>query len=584
MSWFALTRAGGDEPFRAAILSARARFHIVYRLTVRATQLLSLGGAANQPGLWRLALPGFVLLDILLWRVLRRQDRYGLWWRLLLDTADVAFWSVGPQTITGHYDLAVLVAAPLTAEASFRRDAGGLLVLAVIPTVTAIARVALGRPALPFTFGWLLLAVAIGIALSRYCRRLNEEAEQEHQDRMEAGVQRAFLAGQNAVAMGASSVVDAIEGVVPVLGQPPPRSALWVLAEGWKAQLSVSTARQATYLQVALRQWELAHNRHPDLSSHVWMSLPDGQGTILLIGSQVAGLASALSALGLRGAVPVCLIDPATSRRLPGAPVALDVGGQRVDIPADSHRPLRPVDPGPIGFVYIAAFLARGGAGNSERIPVPILITGVAMCLAVAWWSHLQLRKLGQAARPSIVWAALGVAIVYTTLASLTMRSLFTLDGDRQYGFNAGLLLVAFIAGVYHQNLTRHDRFATAFGFGLICVLGWTLTGGPSTPAGLGLSLLFAITPYPPCRRAGQELERAAAQRLLATQSEDQAAASKAFDQGRTDVLTMVWRARDDAYRKLEEVAPGLEPERRAVVVARLEGVDQRLRGWDAAE
>lgn len=572
----------GDEHIRRALLSARARFFLVYRLTIRASQLLATGGAATRPGAWRSAFIGFVALDVVLWWVLRRPERYGLWWRLLIDTADIAFWSLSPYPDSGFFDLAVLVAVPLAAEAGFRQGWVGLLVMAIVPVATSTIRIGFGRPALPFTFGWLLLATAIGIALSRYCRRLHEEAERERRDRCHADRHRAFLAGQNAVAMGASSVVDAIEGVVPILGQPPSGSALWALADGWKMKLGHSTAGEATYLQVALRQWETTHNRHPDLMSDVHLLLPEGDGTVLLTGSQVADLSRSLTGLALHGPVSVRLADSTVSGRLPGGCLELAVGGQLVVISADARRPLRLLDPGPISFVYIAAFVARGAARNGEHIPVPAVAAGVAICLVTAWWSHVQLKNLGRAARPRIVYAALGVAAAYTTLASLTMRNLFSPEGDRFYGFSAGLLLIAFLAGTYHESLTRRARALAAIGAGMVCTIGWVLPGGHPTPKGIGLALSFALTPYLPCRRMSTELTRAAADHLAATTHEDRASVATGFAQGRAAVLDMVWRARDDANRQLEALGPRLEPERRSIAVARLEEVDQRLDRWAA--
>lgn len=449
--------------------------------------------------------------------------------------------------------------------------------MSVVPLATAAARATAGRAVHPFTFGWLVLAVVLGIALPRYSRRLGQQVDQEHDDQLAADCHRAFLGGQNAVAMGASSVVDAIEGVIPVLGQPPPGSALWALAAGWKADLGMSTAGTATYLLVALRQWEAAHNRHPDLSTYVNLYLPEGQGTVLLTASQVALLSAILSAMTLQGTVRVRLRDLSVAHRPPGGAVRLDIEGHLVELAADDSRSPRPVDPGPISFIYIAAFLARGVAPSGEHVPISVAAGGVAMCLIASLWSHARLRKVGSAARPSILLVAVGVALTYTILASLTMRNLFTPDGDRSYGFAAGLLLLAFLAGYYHESLTPSQRAKAFFGAGVVWVVGSTLPGGPSTLLSLLLGIPFAITPYPPCLRLSQELERAGERHAREAKRHDASRVSAAFAQGSAEVMAMVWRARDEAYRQLDAVSPTLQPVERATALSRLKEVDRRL-------
>src|SRR5579885_784854 len=307
-----MRRAGRrvETYYGRGMLEIRPTLHLSVRLAVRANQiLLSSGAAVNGAHLWLVTLPAFVVLDLVVWRVLRRDDRFGLAWRLPLDAADAAFWAMSPSPASGRYDWAVILAVPLAMEAGVRLGWRGLVVPLTIFASSGGAAAAVGRAVEPSASVSTVLAVGVGAAFYRYCRHLDERAEAQRQAAATAARRRAYLAGQHHVAMGASSAVDALEGLVPVLGRPAPGSALWQVADGWKAQLGRSADREARYLQIALLEWEQGHNRHPDLSGLVEIHLPEGQGTTLLSARQARRLAIALDTMALRGTVPIRLVD-----------------------------------------------------------------------------------------------------------------------------------------------------------------------------------------------------------------------------------------------------------------------------------
>ncbi len=185
-----------------------------------------------------------------------------------------------------------------------------------------------------------------------------------------AVTRRAYLGGQNRVAMGASSAVDVIEGLVPVLGRPEGGSALWRLAGGWKSRLSASTAQEVTYLHVALLDWERAHNRHLDLSGLVRVHLDEGQVTTLLTALQAAQLFTALDGLELRGRVDVRLGGPEDGR-LPGSALRIDVGGRPVTVRADRRAAPPPLDPCAVTYFYIASLTLISLSPAFGAVPVP---------------------------------------------------------------------------------------------------------------------------------------------------------------------------------------------------------------------
>ncbi len=393
------TASGGRAErtyFGVAILESRSALHLGYRLAVRFVQWTAISGAASPgTGLWRAALPAFVVLDVVIWLVLRRDRRFGLGWRMVLDAADIAFWSLSPMPLNHNYDTAVLIGIPLAVEAGYRIGIFGLIVPAVGLAVTVPARILGGLPAYPFTFAWLVLGVGLGMAAYSYCGRLQEQAAADRAQQRAADSGRAFLVGQNAVAMGADSVVDAIEGVVPVLGPPEVGSALWRLANGWKARLAADTSAQATYLQVALLVWESAHNRHPDLSARVELYVGEGMGTVLLTGRQVGWLHGLLDQRNLRGTVTVGMTEETGATRSLGTAVTLRVGPRPLRVPADRAALVRPVDIAPVTYGLIGAELLPMLSPTRGGLPLGVACVGIALCALAAWWSHRQLTRRG---------------------------------------------------------------------------------------------------------------------------------------------------------------------------------------------
>ena len=563
--------------FARAIVDSRATLHLSYRLAVRFVQWTAVSGAASPgTGLWRAALPAFVVLDLVTWHLLRRNQRFGLGWRLVLDCADMAFWSLSPLPPSQYYDNAVLIGIPLSLEAGFRMGIRAMVFPVAVAAVVGSVRVLDGRSAHPFTALWLVLGVGVGMAVFSYCRRLDEHAEAERRRRRAADTRWAFLVGQNAVAMGADSVVDAIEGLVPVLGRPGEGSALGRLADGWKTRLAADTAAQAAYLQVVLLGWESAYNRHPDLSARVEIHLGEGTGTTILTGRQVAWLHAALDRCHLRGAVRVTLPGEGQVDRPPGAALDLDVGGQRLRVPADRAAAVRPVDAGPVGFALIVAQLLAVVLPGRGRVPIAGAGAGIAACGIAAWWSHRRLLELGPLARPAILRAAVATALAVTVLTSALVTEPVNADGDTSY-IALGLMLLAFIGGLYTEGLRRQLAVMVGAAAVLIAVLILVLTPGPANTRSFLCAMAYSLCVYPMCRHIGRSLTRATEHHLEETMAEDEQARQAAFLDGQESVLALVRLARDDARAQLASVAARLEPSLSNLVKARLEEVDRRL-------
>lgn len=563
--------------FAAAILEGRATLHLVYRLVIRASMYIAVAGAAAPgSGPWRTALPAFVVVDLVTWRILIRDNRFGLWWRMPLDCIDIAFWSLSPLPTSGGYDISMLVGIPLSIESGFRLGAVAALVPVVAGASIGSFRALAGEPALPFTACWMALGVGLGISLYAYCRRMDTQAEAERHRRQAADARWAFMVGQNDVAMGADSVVDLLEGVVPVLGRPGTDSALWRLADGWKGRLASDTAAHSSYLRVSLLGWETAHNRHPDLSSRVELHLGEGVGTEILTGRQVADLHQALDAADLRGVVPVARVGREGVERRPGAALGLDIGGRVLRVAADRAAAVRPVDVGPVTYGLIAGLLFGTIAPRSGAVPVSWVCLAVGVCGAAAWWSHRRLVVDGPAARAAILRVAVGAAIAITLLTNPMVTLPVNADGESQY-LCLGVMLLAFLGGMYSHGLARNELAVLGAGALVSTLLAVVLTPTSLDPRSLIVTLIQVTSPYPICRHISRSLGRATRRHQEATAEEDERARQEAFQQGRASVLDLVRAARDDARAQLSAVADGLDPSLRSLVGSRLEEVDRRL-------
>jgi hypothetical protein len=560
------------------MLEVRSTVHLAVRLAVRVNIALQQSARSpEQPWLWLAAVPFFVALDIAVWLRLGRDDDFGLTWRLPLDTLDAAFWVASPLPASGHYDWAILIAIPLGIEAGVRLGRRAFIVPAAILTTTSLSAMLTGKSVRLLGTWWISLAVAMGIAFFRYCRHLDGRAEVERQRARAAARRRAYLAGQNQVAMGASSAVDVIEGLVPVLGGPEPGSALWQLADGWKTDLSAATAQEAKYLKVALMEWEQAHNRHPDLSALVRVSLDQDEGTTILTATQARQLGVALDRLDSRGALVVRLHDPDPAR-LPGQALRLKVNGQDLSVPADRRAAPPSLDPCAVTYLYMVVLTLAGMLPDMGGVPLGPAAVGVATCAVIGIVSHRRIVTSGERARLGAFALAL-VAATVLTLVYAFARTPVTADGEPMFGSGSGMLLLSFLGGFYWRSLPGW-RWLMPVVMGANVVLCVRLFPTPSaiTIPDVAASLIYSLVPYFPCRHLAGALERARARHAVLLHTRDDGDEQLAFHEGQESVAGLVLQARGDALRQLERLQPHLEAGVAQMAFDRLEEVERRLR------
>ena len=572
---------GLETYYARAMLEIRTTLHLSQRLGVRVSQLLMVAGAAAPGAGWRrLAVPAFMVLDVAIWAVLRRSDRFGLAWRLPLDALDAAFWTLSPAPGSGDYGWAVMIAVPLAVESGVRLGWRALVVPSTLLLSTGIAAGAVGKPMHYVAVGWLVLAVLLGALFLRHCRTLDAQAQAQRDRNVAAARRRAYLAGQNQVAMGASSAVDVIEGLVPVLGRPRAGSALWQLADGWKSDLSASTAQEATYLQVALLEWERMHNRHPDLSGLVQVRVEEGQGTTLLGAAQAAQLNRELERLALRGPVLVRLADPGLAR-LPGQALRLDVAGRSVVLDAEGRAAAPPFDPGTMAYFYVGALALANSLPGVSGMPVPIAVAEAAMCAVAGVVSYRRIVALGERARSGVLSLAIGVGLVLTLLAT-TARSPVSVDGEPVLGFGLALILLWFLGGFYWRSLGRRRWWVPVAATANI-VLALVVFPVPEAlnVGSVVAALVYSLYPFFACHHLATALAGAGARHTRFVHTADEEAEHAAFLAGRQSVVSLVRQARADALAQLEVLRPQLDTATASLAAHRLEEVERRLGAMD---
>ena len=562
-----------------AILGYRSRFHLVYRLTARTYQAIGPGGAAHSAG-WRAVLAVFVLFDVVSWLGLRRTSRFWFWPRLVIDALDVGFWARVP-TPSGHYDAAVLIAAPLATESGMRiGPLAALLIPAGILAFVAPVRLASRRPVLPFTMAWLVMAAGAGAVGALYLRRQRIQILNESALRVAADNQRAFLGGQNAVAMGADSVVDQLQAVAPLLGAPRPGSAMHRLLDAWKLALRSRTEGHASYLGTVTTSWRRSHNLHPDLSSHVEINLPEGQGTTLLTAAQAAGLWAGLEHLPLRGVVDVAVVgDEHLQYRTPGQALELRIGHATLLLAADhTHRPSPPFDPAPICFIYAAVLAWHDIFPNSAHMPLPLVAAVSTAYLVCALWAHRVLLRRGQRARPTIVMVMVAIGAAYGLAGLLTMGLIRSPVDHGPFVVTAGTIIApAIVAGFYWPTLATYRRIPLVAMAFVLVVAELTISRAHPGLWQIAVAEVWPMGAFLSCLGMGHALERSAAsfdQALRAQANEDK---HQRYVEGWNSVVDLVSQARDDAHTALNQRAADLPHRHRAELSRRLERIDSCL-------
>lgn len=563
----------GGEVGKDVFLANRVRFHLVYRLAGR---LYQLGAARSNPEAprWRSwAALGCAAVDVAGAAWLKRSP--GPTWvlRLVVDAADAALWSSGADL---HPDMATLPGVPFATEAGVRAGVKGLAVPIAGAAAASLTRRLRGLPARPGAFGWQAVGVGFGAGLAAYEARHRRALTARHAQGLQAELGRAHHDGQHAVAMTADSVVDLVIRTTPLLGSRAQGMSAGLMAE-WKAALAEAAGTRATYLGTALAAWESAYNRaRPELAANAALNLAEGEGTVLLTAEQSTRLSAALDALRPRGKMEVGMAD-SVQARLPGRPRDLVAGGYRISLPADRRDSVAPVDVGPVVLAFGAVWwadLARPVSGGASRLAAGL---AVADTLALAAWTHRRLHQRGTAAHGEVLLVGLLASAINTVIVSPSMRVCYAPDGVQNFPFLSGFTMASVLTPLYWRDLEPRQKATTVGLVALIGSIGIAMLKAPLDWPSLVLELLWptagllSMWPLP----QGLTLQAEALAASLARN--DGGRVSEAYERGRSEVTSLVSRARQELGHALEECRPDIHPELAAEADRRLAEIDHRL-------
>ncbi len=553
-----------------AILEQRSVFSLAYRLAIRAGQAK---GMRQSGSWWRPVLLGSAVGDIALARMLRKSDRAALAPRLVADAIDAAVWSQHPS---GNVELAVQPGVPLALESGLRYGAAGFATPLASALLTNAVNIVRKKPLAIAPFRWPLLGSMFGTALAMLETRHRDTVTNHFEQDLEARTLRAWLAGQNEVAMGADSVVDELCRISPLLGNKATETAIGPMVHAWKANLASTTEVGAIYLGNALAQWQRRHNNfQPVLSNDVWFEMDAGVGTFILTSQQAQWLGDSCDRLSLVGGVQVVL-ETATEGHRPGMQANLRLGSHRIEIPKDPVKDISPLDVGPVGFALAAYWVFdTTTANNAYCAPAALWPISVANLLASVWAQRGVARE-GDASHGASLALASALALIQAVASSLTIRQPRGPDGRQRLPFLTGLAVMGMMLPLYWRDLDDGQRVAVVSAVVASIGIGAYLYPERVNPADLLRELLWIGAASASAVKLRRSLDSSGASLTAALEEAAHDAETHAHAEGRSFVIQLVTEANHSLVRQLRNT-DSLDPRLRREAQRRLEDVDQRM-------
>jgi len=515
-----------------------------------------------------------VLGDIGLARVLRKSDKPFLGPRLIADSLDSAIWS---QIPTDDVELAVLPGVPLAFEAGYRYGVGGMVTPVTAAAATFLLQRVRKKRVTLAPFRWQLLASSAGIATAMLETRHRDEVLGEADTEEEARTYRAWLAGQNDVAMGADSVVDDLCRISPLLGDEVTDNAIGPMVRAWKQALATKTETGAVYLGNVLAQWQRRHNdfQH-DLSHDVWFDIVPGDGIHILTAKQAQWLAAACDRLTLRGQVSVS-VDASKQGNRPGRPLDVRLAQMRVEVPPDDDQGVTPLDLGSLGLAAFAYWVFESTTSRNAQCARWVGWPIAAANLYGAAWAQRQVRRGGAQSHGAILTFACATSIAQAVASSLTIRQPENVQGKQRLPFLTGLNVVGMMLPLYWRDLDRNQRTTVISGLAATVGLGMWLYPERISKGDLARELLWAVAASWATARLRRSFEESADGLETDLAEKAERAEERAFGEGRSFVIQLV----SDAVMALQNQLGGsvdLDMRLRAEVERRLHGVGKRMK------
>jgi hypothetical protein len=543
-----------------------ARIHATYRLLARALQASEVVGRDRRR--WQSgALAASILCDVLSWLGIRGGTR-SLPARVAVDLADLALWA-GP--CRSGWTAALTAQVPVDVESGIAYGARGFGFPLAAGAVSSLTRAIFGQKPDPIQHVPHAGAVIGGITVRHGEQVRMAQAHEEHEVELSAKGVRAFLAGQNSVAMGASSIIDQLKPVAVILGSDTPGSALNQVRAGWKDSLAEQAQQYAVFLDSAVRLWLHAHNDHPDLRGFVdVVDITEGDGTVLVTGYQARRIAESLEAQGLHGHVNIEVSGRREARvARPGRSFDLLVNGEVVSVPSDPSVSIRRFNPAPPTYFFgaWAALMPTRESDGDLPLHLALVCSAAYLSAGLRFFGKPPEDTVGQA-----LWTGVGLSALQGIICARGCKVRRNTSGGHLFHGTFGIAPAGLLLAASRPVLSKGQQ---AGGFLLLSLVAAGAYLAAERPRGL-VDFAFSLA-HPTAAMIGmatvaQAAARATEQTAAAMRAQDEVVEAAAFERGRLRVLQLA----DSALKEAEAAFArhrDLDPIARSNVLSRLEAI-----------
>jgi hypothetical protein len=553
------------------LMAQRSSLHLADRVTCRLRFGFLFHGRSPTKAVLATA---FALYDCAgAWWLARSGERPYLLPRLVADCADMALWAALEDEA---YVGVVNIGDTLCGEAGARYGLAGLgIPLAQAVSVTIARRLVGKRSALPPLI-WPAISVFGGWGLRSYEQRRLARLRAANETELAARVERARLAGQHSVAMGADPIVDLLVRTT-VLMEPDIGVPRQDPIHAWKGRLAEQARDKATYLADATRGWARDHNTaSPILADNVQATVEVGGDQVLLTGGQVRAFRQQLDRLRLRG--DVVLTPTLTgSGHIAGRRLTISVNHlPALELPADPVAVPPPMQPGPLALGVMVPWLLTHSVPAFDNAPLSRTLPTAAAAAVAAGILYRRANRNGRDVSMESLAASLTLAFVHTAIVSPSIRNDVWADGGETHPCVTSLFGPTALASIYWHGLAGRRRVAVVASFAAVVGVDVLLRPWPTRLRELILAGSVLVAAAGAAMGWGSVLVEQTG--LVADEFRVTAerAQQEAFRQGRREVLDLVVEAVELANRRFEETCERIPSRLAATIADRLDALLKR--------
>lgn len=534
-------------------LRAMGRYHTTNDIRLRGRHL-GWGGRAQ--------LVTSIANDVFQARQLARCSDLLLGRRFAVDLIDVAMWSVRCQERASSPTLGAL---PLIIEATIRRGWPSAVICAAHAGASGSARRVAGRQVryVDQSMTWLGIVGALAV---RYWER-------ERVERLLSGVRNTVAAERELAALaGAATVMrspveipgedvgfphDVIGNIRPFISATATEDSSILDAFLGNRKLAITEELRAAagprYVASVLSEWKTKANRElPRVADQITIELPiGGDGLVLLTPEQADALQRSLDEMRPRGTTRVSVVVSGPV----GTRVALDVDGDRVELPPDRDLPLLDwADPSPAAAGLGFLFAILGATQVIGRLRLRSIAPGASAFLALSIVSARESRRRGDRSHYDMLRLSVAAAAVQAigVLPETRRQPLGPMGQARLPGVDA-IAYPAVMLGFCWSSTTPRQRRAVVLALSLVGLAAQLALPRPRRWRAAAFAFVFtsvtgllASATY----RSMTERDTRRAHRVLNTQVREELSALQAA--GRNREWRLVLQACDEALEHLD--------------------------------